>query len=431
MAKEIPAELKDFKNALEGKTGSMSSKASEIVSSMTKVADASTSAKGEIDVAYKPADGNNQASAKLDSLSTLITAIGSDVTSTISSACSQADSIIGKVSEMETLITNIEAQEARKRTAQAKKPDPDTATISDADAKIKEYETQFDEKEAAATSELAALRGMDKSVDSSSASTGAPDTAATETKLAEYTKYLSQLKYGTFTELSFTASNGISINYFLYKPDYGTEVEGLPVFMYMHGIGFNDTGTQIVTYGGLGEAIKNKTVTPSGIVVMPHVKNGRLYENENYRDALAELAVQVCKDNNGDTNRISVGGCSYGAVTAFRLVTEHPGTFSAVVNAAGAADVTDAFKDVKVWNFNGRRDDPNHTGKSYVAKANKAVESVGGSAMYTLFDDVWGHTNVATKAFQNKYQDENGEYIYPFEWAFKQTKEEPVKTVSA
>ena len=44
--------------------------------------------------------------------------------------------------------------------------------------------------------------------------------------------------------------------------------------------------------------LKENTSDRSGIVVMPHVKNGRLYENENYRDALAELAVQVCKDNN-------------------------------------------------------------------------------------------------------------------------------------
>ena len=427
MAKVIPSELKEFKDALDGKLDGMNSSASDISSKINQVATASTTAKGEVDAAYKPADGNNVASSKLESLSTLIKAISEDLTSTISAATGSASSIISKVSEMESLIADIEAQQGIISDEKGKE-NPNTSTINTANNKISEDETKFDELETNAKSELTALKGMDKSVSTESSSVAAPDGSKTESKLAEYTKYLSQLKYGSFTEATFTASNGISIDYFIYKPDYGQEVKGLPVFMYMHGIGFEDRGKGIVTYGGLGEAIANRSVTPSGIVVMPHVKNGRLYENAEYRKALAELPVQVCKNNDGDPNRISVGGTSYGAVTAFKLVNENPGVFSAVVNACGANDVTSAFKNVKVWNFNGRRDDKNHTGRTYVRNATDAVEQAGGSAMYTLFDDQWGHTNVGTKAFQNKYQDETGEYVYPFEWAFRQSKEEPVKT---
>ena len=432
MAREIPEELKKFKEALDGKLSGVTSAASNISSKLGEVVSASDAARSDIEANYQESDGKSTASSKLSSLSSIVKSIGEDVTTTVSAAVSSAVGIISKVTEMETLITDMESQQSIINSEKGKK-EPNTSRINTASNKIKEDETKFDELKAAAEGELSALKGMDKSVNlSGSSSSGASTTTTTTettvtTNIAEYTKYLSQLKYGTFTEATYQAPNGIKIDYYIYKPDYGQDVKGLPVFMYMHGIGFEDKGKSIVTYGGLGEAIQKKTVTPSGIVVLPHVKNGKLYENAEYRKALASLAVQVSKDNNGDPNRISIGGTSYGAVTAFRLVNENPGVFSAVVNACGANDVTSAFKNVKVWNFNGRNEANNHTGKKYIQKQTEAVKSAGGSGQFTFIDNVWAHTKVGTLAFQNKYKDEKtGEMIYPFEWAFRQSKTESV-----
>jgi hypothetical protein len=430
MARQVPSDLLSFRDAVQGSLGSMSASASEIASKIGSLSGSVAATKNSVLESYQSSTEVNQGAAKLESSNEIMTKIGSDAQSTLTSAVSSAGAICSGVDEMESLLADIENQNAIISRERGKEY-PNVGAINSANSKIKEDETKFDELCSKATEQLAALKGMDSSVPGAESGDGgaSADGVATGTaSLAEYTKYLNQLKYGTFTTKTYTASNGIELKYYLYVPDYGTEVSGLPVFMYMHGAGFDDIGEQIVTYGGLGEAIQNQTVTPSGIVVMPYVKNGRLYEKEEYRDALAELPIAVCKEYNGDTNRISCGGVSYGAVTAYRLVNEHPGEFSAVVGACGAEEITDAFENVKAWNFNGRNEANNHTGRKYVGKQTEAVNAAGGKAMYTTFDNVWAHTKCGTIAFQNKHTDENGNEVYPFEWAFAQTKEEKVKS---
>ena len=430
MAKEIPDELKQFKSALDGKTGGMNSSATTIASKLGDVAAASTSAKGEVEAAYKPADGNNVAASKLGSLSMLITSISDDLTSTISSACSSADSIISMVVQMENLITDINTQQGIISSERAKEK-PDTGRISSANAKIAEDEAKFDTLESDAKSALESLKAMDKTADTSSVSVGAADSSTPAITLDDYTKYLDQLKYGSFTKQTFVASNNVSIDYFLYVPDYGTNVSGLPVFMYMHGAGDRNVGDHIVTDNCFGAAIKNKEVTPSGIVVLPYVSNGvKYYENKEFRKALAELPVAVSKQYNGDPNRISVGGTSYGAVVSYLLVNENPGTFSAVVNACGANNVTDAFNGVKVWNFNGDSNVGNHTTKNYVAKQNDATKAAGGITMpYIIISGQYGHSNVGDRVFRQKQDDGTGNKVWVFEWAFAQVKGENLRKV--
>ena len=237
---------------------------------------------------------------------------------------------------------------------------------------------------------------------------------------------MNQLKYGTLTKKTFTASNGVSLGYFLYVPDYGTgsTPSGLPVLMFMHGGGDSNVGDHVCTDSGLGMMVKNKEVTPSGIIVFPHIVNScAQYENKSYRDALSELAVSVIKEYNGDPDKISIGGVSYGAVTAYRIVNENPGVYSAVVGVCGTNEITSAFNGVKVWNFNGVASANNHTDKKYCAKQTETVKQVGGEAMpYVTIDGQYSHTNVANIVLTSPQDNGSGEKVWLHEWAFAQTK---------
>ena len=60
------------------------------------------------------------------------------------------------------------------------------------------------------------------------------------------------------------------INYYLYTPDYGESVRGLPTFVYLCGVGEFGDGTNNT---GLPNLIYQKKVTPSGMVLVPQISS--------------------------------------------------------------------------------------------------------------------------------------------------------------
>jgi predicted peptidase len=255
--------------------------------------------------------------------------------------------------------------------------------------------------------------------------TVAKEAAGVET-LSTYTQYLDNLKYGTFTLEHFTASNGVKIDYYLYIPDYGTTVEGLPVFMYMHG-GGQQTGVGMNSCQGSGltKALANKTVTPSGIVICPHIRD---FDKDYTFVALKGLCDEVVTTQKADPDRVSVGGHSWGAITAYNLVNKYPGYFSACVPISGSNKVTDAFKDTRVWAIHGTKD-LNSTSRTYYYKAVDAVDQInaeGGDATLTSLKGK-GH-GIAVEVMEGKYTSPDGKEESPFEWAFRQKRKKSTAT---
>ena len=237
-----------------------------------------------------------------------------------------------------------------------------------------------------------------------------------------YKNHLDDLKFGEFTREVINV-DGEEIACYVYKPDYGTEVTGLPVMMYMTGQSMEGNGEGIVTYGGLGGALQSQSVTPSGLVVIPYVPDGYHYESKEYRDKLNKIPSIIAEKYNGDTNRMSIGGCSYGGVAAYKIVDEHPDTYAAVVTAAGANDVTSAFNGVSVVNFlPDGNSGSEHTNPNYIKGQSNAVNRAGGNSQTIKIDGQYGHTNVANYGFWKKYDfDGDGKEEYVFEWAFDHT----------
>ena len=428
MAKEIPSELKEFKEKLSGKLSSISSTTSEITSKISDLATASTAAASAVSSNYQSSTEVNAAVSKLNSAAEFMNIIKSDITSTVNSAVTKANSVIEKVNKLETILNEISAQEA-KRNAEKGKKEPNQSVINSANSEITKKEAEFDEVCEEAKSELAALKSLDKTVSTGSTSVAGTGTdtsvdttveAGTESTLSTYTGYLQKLAYGTFTKNTFNSSYG-KIDYYLYLPDNAQNTPGLPVMLWLHGGSPYNTGMGSLTGYGLCPQIQNKEVTPNGIVILPHIKDFEGSSGANYRKAVVELTKSVVNTYKADTKRVSIAGASYGAITGYTIINENPGMFSAFVPISGWNKVTDEFKNVKVWAFHGARDNNgNRTTYKGAVNALAQINSMGGQATMTAFENMW-HSNVQTKALKvNKSPDgKNENYL---DWAMSQVR---------
>ena len=406
----IPQELIKFRDSLQGKDITMKQEVTDIKSKLTSLNDSTKKAKSEVDNNY---DSENKSSllGSIENVNTNSESISSSL-SELSSILDGVSEVIELVNQLETINREIEQLEGEISAEESKNEEErNNSLISELRAKLEEKNVQFEQTKDLAIEKLSDLRSREISINIVAA------VAATIKALPE------NLKFGDFKKCSFVASNGISIDYMLYVPDYGEEVDGLPINMYMHGSGNGKNNFSRLTTSGLGKEISDGNVMPSGIVVLPLAPTGRTYDNKKFRDALAELPIQVAKEYNADPKKISLSGHSWGAITAYRLVNEHPDEFSAILTASGSYEVTSSFKNTKVWAFHGSKDNRNGSNTAY-SKAAKAVEDInelGGDAEMHTYEGE-GHSGVVlTDTFTKKFE-KDGEIINPLEWAFEQVK---------
>ena len=402
---EISPELKQFKSSVEPEIGNMSSKCSSIQSTIQGLGTSASSAKSGISNYYQSTNKDTILS-KFDYVGQIYQKIAASLGSDLQGMISDAGTLCEKVGELEKINEDIAAQQSIVNSNQGD-TDAQKSKRNAANQKISELNKEFDEKHEEAKTKLSELKGRDSSL-----------SFTTEFSPSATEANLDNLQYGTFEAHEFVASNGVKVQYWLYVPDYGKEVENLPVMLYMHG----GSTTQNVSLDhakqyGLTHHIAEKDVTPSGIVIMPAICDF----NEKGRVALKELTDSVVEEYNCDTNRISVSGHSYGGITAYRLVNENPDYFSCVVPISGSEKVTDAFNGVKVWSFNGTYE--NKAGYTSIMSGERAVEEVnevGGEAKLTPLKTGHAGTNKITYLEENESPD--GDVCNPLDWAFRQIK---------
>ena len=224
--------------------------------------------------------------------------------------------------------------------------------------------------------------------------------------------------FGSFVEQSYKASNGLEIKYYLYTPNYnGQNVSGLPVMLYMHGGGSDNSYSNLLARG-LSKSLKEQTINPSGICVIPFIRN---FSDKRTIPALKEMLDNVVKTTNADPNRISISGHSNGGITTYRMINAYPNYFSAAIPISGFEKVTDAFKNTKVWAFNGEYDHGTLTSNSGAAKAVNQINSIGGSATLYTYAGA-GHGYVQDYTYQRTFMSPDGKEESPLEWAFRQRK---------
>ena len=419
MGVTITQELLDFQSALNGKLDGLNSCIEKITTGLTAVNNATTSASSSFDQYYK---SNNKTTImnSFSKIQNICEKINTSVSSDLKGIVSDASSLLTNIDELDKLKNLIdEANNTISR--EEAKDEPDRVALSNARSTVYNNTTKFNTLLNEATTLLANLKSRDAELSFVE--------EFTQTSLEALKE---NLKFGTFELKKFHSSNGYTISYYLYVPDYGEPVEGLPINMFMHGSGMGSNSLARLTEAGLGKYIAEKKITPSGLVVIPLAPTGRTYESKSFRNALAELPLAVADEYHADKTKISLSGHSYGSITAYRLVNEHPGEFSAIVPISGSNKVTSAFKGVSVWAFHGTLDrKTNNTSYSQAVAKMKEIKAEGGTAVMHAYDGgnhgyadttPGSRKNIVEETFTKEHEI-NGEKINPLEWAFQQTTE--------
>lgn len=424
MAKVIPSEYTAFKDKLDGKIEPMISKCQDIKSRLNRLSNSGKKAVDGVNQYYK-SDNKATVLSSLSSLSTLISTVDSSLSAPLMIMLNTCSSIITNIKRLETINQEIIAQEGLISDEESKK-EPSQSVISDARAKITTLSTQFDQLCNEIGSAISEVKGMDTTINIGSSTSAGSTTSELVTASELPADLRAKLKYGKFYRDKFTY-NGVSVQYLVYVPDYGQKVDKLPINMYMHGSGTGENSFSRLTSDGLGKFISDKMYKPSGIVVLPLAPTGNTYENKKFRDALAHLPFQVAKDYNGDEKRVSLSGHSWGAITAYRLVNENPGKFTAIVTASGSISTKvlnpDAFKDVKILAFHGTKDAREGSNTNYY-QAEQTVKTLKSNGSYVYWHPYKGAGHggsVITDTFTKEYEID-GKMINPIEYAFMQTR---------
>ena len=223
---------------------------------------------------------------------------------------------------------------------------------------------------------------------------------------------------GTFTEKRFTASNGVTVSYYLYVPKVKDSSTKLPILTYFHGI--QDTvkrneNNNFKYGGGLAGLIETGKLNPKGIVIFPQAENGtadRDFYSKPYQEAVIELIKTTAKDYNGDLNRASVAGHSNGGAAAQHIVNNYPGFFAATALMGISSNAKEGIARTNLYALVGAKD---HTMNGYGRAIGYAQKN---NKMYKVYN--MGH-DIQTIAFQEPVEDENGNSVMLVDWLMSKT----------
>ncbi len=401
----IPQDLTDFKKKVEPKLSDMESSYTGLTEKVETCSTLAKTAQNDFSSAYT-SENKQTILKKFDNISNLYTKISTSLSNDLGKMVSTSKEIVEAVTELEDINKKIEEQQ--KVISGTKTDDKEYSNIvSTANSEIDKLNKDFTKKSEDAEDKLKALKGMDADLQF------VKDFTSTD-----YLSKIDQLNGGSFEKASYKASNGVVVNYYIWIPNYGEEVEGLPVHMYLHGSG--ETGTGVLNHG-LPKLIADGSVVPEGIVICPQASSYNDFYNKEYHAALVELTTKVANENNGDTNKISLSGHSMGAIGGYKMINEFPGHFAAFMPISGNGNLDSGIQQTKIWAFHGNLDNGQNTDYSRSAQLVREMQKLGKVASLHTFQGM-GHAKVQEMTFQGEYDDcPDGERKSALEWAFRQS----------
>ena len=422
--------LKAFDEKVSLSIDNMSLAVKTINSKIDEIKSCSQSASAALSECYS-GNGLSSATTYFNAINTYADKVTSSINEKINTTITKSNDLLLKIKELKVLEEDINNKEKELSGLGSIKSIPNDGQDHSADIshnnKIRtlkdEIETlvkSFNDKESEAKEVLNSLFAIDEAIEK-------------EEEVESGTDYLGislddlkGLTPGSYTEHSFTGSNGKTIKYWIYVPENINDVTGLPVTMYMCGGG--ERGNR-VNNNSLPMYIKNGTVKPQGIVITLRTETNEEYTDKTYLTTAKELCDNVVTTYKADTNRISLSGHSNGGRGVLALAARYPNYFSTVVPVCGysngisvavdsgsSEEVINNLKTTHVVGLGGSAD------QSSCSSMNNLVKLLqnGGSALLEVVRG-YGHTDIYHKYYE-PVTIEGKTYSSLLEYLFSYTK---------
>jgi predicted peptidase len=196
--------------------------------------------------------------------------------------------------------------------------------------------------------------------------------------------------------------DGYSIPYAVYVPNV-ENTQGLPITLYLHGAGERGTDGVKQTTAGIGPDLKMHPEYFPTVIVLPQVPMGLFWDDpidpkNPSSPNTATLALKALTDTmaayNSDPTRVYLTGNSMGGAGTWKMGSEHPDLFAAIMPICGYGkpEMAEPLKDMPIYAFHGALDFNVNVDES--RKMVAAVEATGNTRVhyteYPLdFHDAW------------------------------------------
>lgn len=398
MVESISSDLLNFKKSVDGKLDSMTSNINDIKNKISELMAANSNASSSISQVY---NSNNKIAllGKFTNIEEVYKTLSNSIQDTIEPIMVKCSTLLDKIKDLEIKKSTVESAYSSNNSNYYN-------LLNEYNRMHNEAKTLFDE-----------LKGNDSNV-----------SFMEKFQTNDISTISENLKFGSYEKYCFTSSSNYKINYYLYTPDYGEKVSGLPTLVYIPGAG--ERGDRTNT-SGLPLLIDQRKITPSGMVLIPQYSGEEELKTSEYENALFELINYAVAQNDGDKNKISLCGHSLGATIGYKLIADNPDLFSAFVPISGKTynivdkeyninnNAYNVFKNMSVLSICG---DGDHAYGNYQS-SKKFVEDMKNVNSNVHFVPLYGFGHIIqTKVFGESYQLENGQTVSILDWAFNQKK---------
>lgn len=182
------------------------------------------------------------------------------------------------------------------------------------------------------------------------------------------------------------------LNFQLYGNPKWKGAERYPLLIWLHGAGQSGSDNEAQMGGATKPFTEeaNQEERPC-FVLAPQCPD----RNIGFKDAVASnlmsLVKSLCDSLPIDESRLYLTGSSMGGSGSWRIATEHPGVFAAVVPLCGGGDPSkaSALLDTQIWAFHGDKDDEVPTERSISMV--EAIKAAGGTKAQLTILEGEGH----------------------------------------
>ncbi|MGI8493982.1 MAG: dienelactone hydrolase family protein [Pyrinomonadaceae bacterium] len=189
-----------------------------------------------------------------------------------------------------------------------------------------------------------------------------------------------------------------NFGYQIYIPaNVKKQSSGLPVIVFLHGIGQRGSGGFVPTTGAIGAVIRQYFAQVPAIVLLPQCRAGVYWSDPVMEKMVVNSLEKTVEEFAADNARIYLTGVSMGGYGVWHFAVSQPEKFAAYVSICGGSSITNGDRYTPIaenigktpaWLFHGAEDRIVPVGES--RQIVEAIKAKQGNVKYSEFAGV-GH----------------------------------------